>query len=199
MDIKLTFDQVKEHYAKNDFKFYEGAYNVNLYGIRSRDMITNMWNDILGIAYIDDLGNKINLMHKGTTKPGLYWLKNKMGNINGTFILKSGYYKGCWKTGTHKGYEALVQNENGIFKGWRDDNSDGKFDYNGETYSDVTGLNMHTESFIKKTERVGAYSAGCQVRADDLEHVLVMSILKKSTKLYGNKFSYALFEEREFI
>jgi hypothetical protein len=58
---------------------------------------------------------------------------------------------------------------------------------------------MHCESLINDTEKVGAYSAGCQVRAFDLEHFSVMYIAKRAAIIYGNLFSYALFEEQDVI
>jgi len=198
--IQQTYNQIKEKILDKGYKFFEGgAYDVNLFGIRSNSLQVDEWNDVLGIAYKDNIGNGICIMHRGSTKPGLYWLKNKMGNVKGTAILIPDQYRGCWKIGEHKGYEALQQKGDNIFKVWRDNDEDGKFDYTGEIHGDVTGLNMHTESLIHKTEKVGAYSAGCQVRADDLEHFQTMQILKISNKIFGNSFSYTLLEERDFI
>lgn len=170
-----------------------------MYGIRSRSLTTNLWNDVLGVCYLDDFDNKINLMHKGTTKPGLTWLKHKMGNINGTAILQPGQYRKCWKMGAHRGYPALCQSGPGVFKVWRDNDKDGQFDYQGTTYTDVEGLNMHTESLIIDVEKVDAYSAGCQVRAFDKEHFMVMELCELSAGLYGDLFSYTLLEERDFL
>lgn len=200
MNLQLNYDKVKALYRKSEFKFYDsGKFNVNLFGIRNRSVVVDEWNDALGIAFRDDYLNGIMMLSKGSTKPGLYWLKNKKGNINGTAILIPDYYPKCWKIGEHKGYEALQQAGPGVFKVWRDNDQDGELDYNGKVYTDVTGLNMHTESLITDTERVGAYSAGCQVRADTEEHFAIMNVLKKAAKLYGNLFSYALFEEKDVI
>ncbi len=193
----LTFDEVKEVTKEHHHVWWEGVYNIFLYGIRSRGLEVDMWNDVLGVCYIDGFGNKINLMHSATTKPGLYWLKKKMGNINGTAILIPGQYRGCWKVGEHKGYTALVQ-RGSIFDVWRDGDADGQFDYNGKVYHDVTGLNMHTESDQRVTEKVGAYSAGCQVREFDKEHFAVMGLIEHSLSRYENSFSFTLFEDRDF-
>jgi hypothetical protein len=198
MNFKLSFDDIKKVVQHKHYDWWEGPYNVFLYGIRSRSVAVDLWNDVLGICYIDHFGNKINLMHKGSTKPGLYWLKKKKGNINGTAILPPGQYRSCWKIGNHKAYTALVQKGN-PFKVWRDNNEDGRFDYQGTLYTDVTGLNMHTESLERDIDRVGPYSAGCQVRAFDKEHFAMMSIIELSKNLYGDGFSYTLLEERDFM
>lgn len=196
MKVKLTYNELKEVIKNKGHIFFEsGPYDVNLYGIRSESLQVDEFNDILGIAFKDRFDNKINFMSEGTTKPGLYWLKKKMGNINGTAILIPGQYRGVWKISTHKGYEALAQSKNGVFKVWRDNDADGQFDYNGKIYTDVTGLNMHTESLVADTEKVGAYSAGCQVRKDTNEHFAVIDLLKTAASIYGNSFSYTLLEE----
>jgi len=192
----MIYSEVKVLFECLGYRFYDnGAYNVNLFGIRRLSKVDE-FDDVLGIAYRDDFGNGIVLEHKGTTDPGLYWLKTKMGNPNGTFILAPGQYPKCWNIGNHNGYEALVQN--GMpFKGWRDNDKDGQLDLEGKTYTDVTGLNMHTTSFLNEIEKVGAYSAGCQVRQKDEDHRMVMEILKRSASLWGNKFSYTLIDQNE--
>jgi len=100
-----------------------------------------------------------------------------MGNINGTAILIPDFYSACWVVGKHNGkYEALVQYKE-PFRVWRDNDQDGQFDYHGVEYRDVTGLNMHTESLVNETEKVGAYSAGCQVRQFDRDHFMFMELV----------------------
>lgn len=199
MNLKLSFDDIKTVTQQKGYTWWEGEYDVFHYGIRSRSLLVNLWNDVLGVCLIDKFGNKLNLMHRGSTKPGLNWLKDKMGNVNGTAILQPGQYRKCWTLGTHNGYPALCQSSVGVFKVWRDNNKDGRFDYQGPTYTDVTGLNMHTESLIRETDLVGLYSAGCQVREFDKEHMMVMAINELSVAMYGDGISYTLFEERDFL
>jgi len=194
--MKVSYKVISELYHKMDYKFYDnGNYNVNLFGIRSTDDLVDEFNDVLGIAYRDDFGNPVCLTVHGTTKPGLYYLKNKMGNSQGTAILMQGYYSKCWRIGEHQGYKALVQNSELAFRVWRDNNSDGKLDMDSTVYTNVTGLNMHTTSFINEKDRVGAYSAGCQVRQRHEDHQIAMFIISRSAAIYGNSFSYALFTD----
>lgn len=191
----MIYSEVKALFETLELRFYDkGIFNVNLFGIRSGFDQVNEFNDQLGIAYRDEFGNGQVLMHKGTTKPGLYWLKNKKGNVNGTFILAPGQYPNCWSIGKHKGYEALVQ-LGSPFKGWRDNDQDGMFDPEGRIYTDVTGLNMHTTSFKNDVDKVGAYSAGCQVRQHSEDHLMVMQVLRRSAEIYGNNFSYTLIDK----
>lgn len=192
----MIYSEIKAVFECLGHRFYDrGAYNVNLFGIRHLDRVDE-FNDVLGIALRDDFGNPICLEHKGTTDPGSYWLRKQTGNANGTFILAPGQYPGCWHVGLHKGHEALIQ-KGAPFRGWRDNDQDGQLDPDGRIYEDVTGLNMHTTSYLNEIMHVGAYSAGCQVRQKDEDHVMVMEILKRSLDLYGNSFTYTLIDQNQ--
>ena len=197
MDMNLSYAGIKALYESLSYRFYDaGKFNVNIFGIR-KDVKVDLFNDIIGIAYRDHHGIPQLKAYTGTTDPGLYWLKNKMGNINGTAILCPGYYAKCWRIGRHKGdYEALVQAEEGVFNVWRDSDADGELDTSGPIYTDVQGLNLHTTSHLRGTaQKVGAYSASCQVVKDTKDHLELMGIVKQSSALYGNLFSYALFNQ----
>ena len=200
MKLKLedfTYEKIEKTFKEKNYAFFKGDLNLNLFGIRATDMLVDEWNDILGVAYEENGEQKV-LLHWGTTKPGLYYLKNKMGNINGTAILIPNQYRSCWIMGLHNGkYDALRQ-KGMPFEVWRDDDKDGELDYSGKIYKDVSGLNMHTESLINEIEKVGAYSAGCQVRAHDKEHFEVMDLIERSAEIYGEVFSYTLFEQEDF-
>lgn len=189
----ILYQDIRSLHKRKEYNWRDGINELNPFGIRSKDMLVDEFNDTLGVAYIDNFGNQQCLVFKGTTKPGYYWLKKKMGNVNGTFILCPGFYEDCWRLGKHKGrYDALIQKGTGIFKGWRDNDSDGELDYSGDIYDDVTGLNWHTTSFDHEIERVNAYSAGCQVNKDDLDHLVLIALWKKHFENYKT-IDYALF------
>lgn len=197
--MEITYQDLQEIFVGKGYAFFDnGSYNVNLFGIRSGDLRVDEFNDIIGVAYRDDFGNPKLELFRATTKPGLYYLKNKLGNIDGTAILIPGQYRGCWTLGFHRGYKALVQKGLGIFKVWRDSDSDSGLDTGGEVFDNVTGLNLHTTSFNNEVDRVGRYSAGCQVVQDDMDLGILISILTKSANIYGDSFSYTLLEENDF-
>lgn len=197
--MELSYTTLRDTVRSKGYIFFDsGQFNINVFGIRSDKPLVDEFNDHMGIAYSDDFGNESLLLFKATTKPGLHWLKNSLGNVNGTAILIPGQYRSCWKLGYHKGYKALQQHGDGIFKVWRDNDSDGALDIDGPVYDDVKGLNGHTTSFKNEVERVGAYSAGCQVIQDDLDFNIFLSVISKSASLYGDVFSYTLLEEKDF-
>jgi len=193
----MDYQQVKALYASHGYRFYEGPYNVNNYARRNKDLTTvDKFNDIRGIAYTDAFGNQINLEWAATTKPGLAPLSGKAMNPNGVFILMPGFYEKCWVIGKHKGqYDALVQNGSGIFKGWRDNDKDGKLDFSGKIYTDVSGLNDHTTK-VYQIINVGGFSEGCVVTQDDKEHQIKMAICGRAAELYSPVFSLALFQDK---
>jgi len=197
----ITYDFIQSSYAKYGYKFYDqGKYNINLFGIRPKNPLVNEFGCILGVAYLDEFLIKQCLTFRGSTLPGLYYLKNKLGNVNGTFILAPGQHVKCWKAGYHhigkpNQYEAYQQAGPGVFKGYRDNDKDGQLDMTGTLYTDVAGLNGHTTKETD-TDIVGAYSAGCQVVRDDKEHAIWLNVGKRSAELYGNLFTYTLFQRQ---
>jgi hypothetical protein len=186
MRINITTDQVKALYNKHKYPISEG---INVFGIRNKLWIPDDFNDTIGILW----DNKV-LAFSGTTKPGKHWLISDDGNKDGVFILQPGYYENCWHKGMHNGkYKALKQFGN-IFKGWRDNDLDGKFDPEGKTWTNVVGLNLHTTKWVKNDNRVvGQFSAGCQVVevASEYDKMMVDVIYKADQSI----FSYALFNE----
>jgi len=197
--MKLSYDDVKQVFLNKGYTFFDtGSYNLNLFGIRSGHPRVNEFNDWIGIVFKDALGNKQAIGFKASTDPGYYWLKHQLGNINGTAILCPGQYRHCWVVGTHQGYEALQQSPGARFLVWRDNNANGILDESGPVYNDVSGLNCHTTSFRTEVDRVGRYSAGCQVIQDDLDFLIFLSIVRKSADMYGNSFTYTLFRDNDF-
>jgi hypothetical protein len=185
MRILLTYDQVRALYDNNGYPFSDHA--INVFGIRNEDMTVDKWNDTLGIV----CPGKEVLAFSGTTDPGASPLSKIEGvNANGIFILMRGFYANCFHKGLHHGkYRALVQYGSGIFKGWRDNNHDGKLDLTGNICTDVQGLNFHTTRWDKKVMRVGDFSEACQVTEVAQEYDLMIEKIYASTQ---SIFSYAL-------
>ncbi len=193
--MDVGYYDIKTLFKDRSFMFLEGNQQVNPFGFRNEPEVDE-FNDIIGVAYKDEWGNPHCPVFKGTTKPGLYWLgQDRMGHKDGTFILEHNkQFIDCWQVGKHKDYPAIQQKGFGIFTGWRDNNKDGQLDYSGKIYTDVTGLNGHTTSFINKIDKVGAYSAGCQVIQFEPDFQIWYSVLRVHSRVHGNSLNYALFK-----
>ena len=183
--MKISYDNIMHLYAKNGYRFYDkGDYNINIFAIR-RQLNTNEFDDLIGIAYKNNY-DCVEIF-RATTDPGRYWLKNPM-NKRGTAILVEGQYK--YKLGLHKGKEALVQS--GAVKVFRDNNSDSIHD---KKFIDTGffGINIHRAG--KDSKQVDKWSAGCQVFAVESQFKRFLKIINESKKIYGNSFTYTLFEQ----
>lgn len=187
MKRSITYDQVVKLYTNHGYPFDSKA--INVFGIRCKNLVPDKFDDTLGICFPD----KQIIAVSGTTDPGRSWL-SKDGNVDGVFILKPGFYKNCWHKGLHHGkYKALVQFGDGIFKGYRDNDKDGNLDLTGKEWDNVKGLNFHTTRWDVQVQRVGDFSAGCQVTevAKEYDKIMIEQIYNSTQSI----FSYALFDE----
>ena len=166
------------------------SYDVNIIGVRNAttgNKVTNVFDDILTLSYKDEKGVWQYHEWMNTTEPGKKGVM-EYHNPNGVARLVEGQYRGSHALGLHQGkYEALRQAK--PVKVWRDKNKDMIFD---ETKIDegVFGINIHKAG--KDSTWVENWSEGCQVfkRVKDFDEF--MKIIKKSSKIHGNSFSYTL-------
>ena len=166
------------------------GYDVNIIGVRNAttgNKVTNVFDDILTLSYKDDKGVWQYHEWMNTTEPGKKGVM-EYHNVNGVARLVEGQYRGSHALGLHQGkYEALRQSK--PVKVWRDKNRDMIFD---ETKIDegVFGINIHKAG--QDSTWVENWSEGCQVfkRVKDFDEF--MKIVKKSSKIHGNSFSYTL-------
>lgn len=148
------------------FKVFDGgAFDLNLFGIRSASKVAGPFDDLLGCAYRETADGPWRVAYwPGTTDPGVYWLEQ--GRVDGTAILVPGQYRGTWKLGKHRGqYRALVQT-GGKVRVYRDANKDDQLDHDPESVAEgYFGINIHKAG--KASTSVHRWSAGCQVHATE--------------------------------
>ena len=164
-------------------------FNLNIVGVRSRDMTPNTFNDELHVFW-KFRGKWSNVCFAITTDPGLYYLKNPI-NVDGTIIMKPGQYFGAYKNGLHKGERALEQKKPMHY--WRDFNRDKVLDTGGKTFKSNAKTNIHGAG--KNSTLVDKWSAGCQVVANEDDFNLLLYLTHKAEKYWGNSFTYTLIEE----
>ena len=105
--------------------FNKGKYNLNIIGIRNAgNNVTNKFDDVIVVEYIDMYGIKSRNIFAATTDPGITSM-TKPVSYKGCAILVPGQYRSAWKLGYHKGkYEAIVQYK--PVKVYRDNNGENK-------------------------------------------------------------------------
>jgi hypothetical protein len=183
----------KGHEVPDDGK----AYHLTIVGVRGPSTAIDSFDDSMVIIYRDESGREANEDVPITTDPGAYYTRTKLLNKDGAAILVPGQYRNVYRIARHLDkYEALCQ-RGGKVRVWRDANMDDRLDRAGKVYEGWYGINIHRARATGTTEKVGRYSAGCQVfqRADDFNQL--MSLAKKSKALRGNQFTYTLIEEAD--
>ncbi|MCH9621040.1 MAG: hypothetical protein S4CHLAM20_04540 [Chlamydiia bacterium] len=191
--MEKSYAQVQRVMKSKGFKFFTGEMSINLIGIRKDESISNEFDDTLIVCIVMNGEPFITQFGNFTTEPGHYYLKEKFLNDLGCAILAPGQYRGMWKQGLHRGkYPALVQR--GRCKVYRDSNRDECIDVVVER-TGLFGINMH---HAYDREKIGKYSAGCQVHSSPIALEAVLDLCKKSASRYGDSFTYTLLEEKDF-
>lgn len=187
---------IKKLFEERGYDFYEkGIYNVNNFGIRI-SLEGSDFNDLLGTVYksltTDDAPFEC-FAFEGTTDPGTHYLQNPL-NYKGTAILAAGQYKG-FKIDKHRGqYDALCQRA-GKVKVYRDNDKDKIAEIDLSTIDEgMFGVNIHKNSKYEAENDHNKFSAGCQESLNDADYFTFMAIQYKAEKIWGNDFTYTLFD-----
>jgi hypothetical protein len=196
----IRYDFAKLFAKKGYAYFTNGAYNLNIIGVRSSQgsKVTNRFDDWFVVTYKDKAGAWKRHVWPCTTEPGLDMMKNP-SNRKGTAILVPGQYRGMWRIDMHNGkYKALCQRTKPC-KVYRDGNKDDVYDLlPTKVDTGIFGINMHRASKWGKVNVVGKYSAGCQVFQDVKDFNAMMELAQKQLDAgLGNSFTYTILDEKE--
>lgn len=206
--ITLTPKLLEDLFSRHSLNFFTGGiYNVNLFGVRSRTTHPNKFDDIICMAFYTEAG-WTTMAFPATTDPGSTVLgEDKEGSPNGTAILPSSTVNDQYKfqIGKHKGrYSALVQAE--PFTVVRDANKDGRLLSReeiierfkaGDVWTGYFGINMHHASSNGVSKWINDWSWGCQVFQSIFDWEKASAIIKRSSEIYGSRFTYTLFDEED--
>lgn len=130
-------------------------------------------------------GTEFILVTSGTTNPGASILKGGFKSYNpaGAAVIKADeWYYDMWKYGLHKGkMKALLQLGRKV-KYYRDGDLDGKAEETGMLLEGFIGVNFHTNTYnLDSTsikEKIGAWSAGCQVANNIPDYLKIIEFCK---------------------
>lgn len=201
-------NQVKDVFQRKGYAFFDtGAYNLNIYGIRSKNSQSDKFDDTGGVIYLDRQGVQRHFYFPITTDPGKHWLLNPL-NIGGTALAVPGQYRGVYVIGIHGrswrsgGYEALEQVRNMRYV--RDNNRNSQLDFS--LYNDPKNIfeanlktNFHRAHKSSILRSIGRYSAGCQVAQNPEDFDFLLKLCHRQVRNgFGSRFTYTLLEEKDF-
>jgi hypothetical protein len=199
----MTYRDIKEKALSLGYWFPKGDadFDCFFFGIRNsnRDQIQDLFDDIIGVCYIEDGVEKIEY-YEGTTDPSLSELLNPTFDAakkDGTAVVKEGQYRGCYTLGKHGTgawrHIALVQI--GPMDYYRDNDRDRIIDEVNVRRGNYA-TNLHAASHTIDLPKISGYSAGCQVVQNFRKHQKLMSIAQKQCNSgLGTTFTYTLFRE----
>lgn len=147
--------------AERHGSFATGTHHLNLVGVRGwldGKKVTNAkdaYNDTIYVLYVDADGTRCVEAFRASVEPGRF---EKKLNPEGDAHLCDGRYE--FRRGLQQGrYPALVQAS--PVKVWRDaDKSGSQDETEHRIHTGYYGINIH---YAGTTDRVGMWSAGCQV------------------------------------
>lgn len=185
--------------------FSNGPYDLNLFGIRSKNRTANEFDDLIGCAWLDSDGTTWRVKYwPATTDPGTIDGELATHNPKGAALLAPGQYKGAYQIGLHGStkYAALVQTGNAVTV-YRDNNHDDRLDFDPDTLeTGYFGINIHASSMYpyrdeKTTEKVQNWSEGCQVHATTSGFRDMMALCHKQIETHPTwkKFTYTLLDQ----
>lgn len=197
--MDFGYENIMNIFDRKGYNFFDGdkSFNINIFGIRMKTDADD-FDDYIGIAFRDGNLKQIVEIWPATTDPGRYWLNHPL-NKKGTFIMVPGQYPGLWRIGKHQWkYTALIQKGN--VKGFRDNDMDNEHDLDPSTIEEgkYFGINCHRSNPKSESYIINKWSAGCQVFKKVGDFNKLMPIVHKSSKKYGNSFTYTLLEQSDF-
>ena len=190
-DQEANWPNILKEVKRHKFKVFTGAYNMNLIGVRNPNGQPDRFDDLICVVYQDEELNWICKKYPATTDAGLYFM-NKPMRSSGTAILIDPYqYRSIFTLGKHRGvYDCLVQTK--PMPVWRDNNRNDIIDE--FKIGSATAIQIHRASQKWRSQRVGKYSAGCQVIADpkDFEDFMYHVTLQTKHRPKWRTFTYTL-------
>tara|TARA_R110000851_G_scaffold243581_4_gene396196 strand:- start:53 stop:799 length:747 start_codon:yes stop_codon:yes gene_type:complete len=203
---KLKINRILGMMRSKKYVVYKDPYKLNVIGVRNANTQFDEFDDTMYVIWKDDNNKWEGKEYAITTDPSTKYL-NRGGYTSGkgTAILPNGQYVDKWTIRTHNGkYQALGQRNDtdGKICVYRDYNRDSTLTFNIEDKTCGNyGINIHkaksggADDGQGNTKKIGSYSAGCQVFQNSFCFEEFMSMARKQRDLYGNLFSYTLFDK----
>lgn len=200
--IQPTIEKILEVMATKKYRVYDTPsvdWNLNIIGVRNKALQPHKFDDTL-ILFHRFLGNWSISYYPITTDPSMHYLLHPV-NPKGTAILEENQYVNAYAIDKHNGkYEAFCQRLKSVTV-FRDKDKDGDLELEAKQRdTGMFGINIHKGPLNGDWDSANSiYSAGCQVFADSRQFAEFMLKCRNARNDFGNKFTYTLLNERDFI
>ena len=204
---RLKISRILGMMRSKKYVVYKEPYMLNIIGVRNADTQFDEFDDTMFVIWKDGKNKWEGREYVITTDPSTkYLLKGGYkSSSTGTAILPNGQYLNKWTIRTHGGkYKALGQGggSDEAICVYRDYDRNDTLTFNVEDKSCGNyGINIHkaksggADDGQGNTKKIGAYSAGCQVFQNSFCFEEFMSMARQQSDLYGNSFTYTLFDK----
>jgi hypothetical protein len=203
----LTYQNLKNIVEKKGYEFFDnGAYNLNCVWERTDDIFTNMFSDLLHIAYKDNIGAEQYVCLKATTKASLYGKGSVTQPLpGGTAVICPGQYPSAWMFSEGNGtnvapwglpYFAQMRSINY----WRDANKDNIIDKTLLEKNEIYDTNWHVMAEPLSYNLPGClpWSEGCMgISQVDMLTVLA-PLCRLAIPIWGKEFTGTIMESNDF-
>lgn len=187
----------------NNMVVFDRPFSVTLGGIRTKDNVSNRFNDWLFASFFTKDNGLVSAVVEGTTDAGLFYRENPL-HIDGTAIIKDGvqhmsayrYENPSLNEGQHghKGQEAFSQI--GDMRYHRDPDRDKYLEQTGPVITDNFRTNGHDMGTLGKN--VNKWSAGCWGSTEENMEILYAIARLQIMGGMGDVFSFAMLNEDMF-
>lgn len=161
------FAELEAACKRSDYAWWpRKPYDLFTFGVRAKADETNLFDDRVGMAFVDSRGAPCVEHWKATTDPGRKSMDHPTREA-GTATVVPGQVRRCWTKGLHHGkYPCLDQKLGVVIPVWRGNNR-------RKVWDDAAHIQLH-HAF--GATRVDWYSAGCFVTEAeaDLQRALVL-------------------------
>jgi hypothetical protein len=204
---RLKIGRILAMMRARKYKIFSQPYELNIIGVRNSGTQYDKFDDQMYVIWKDDNDKWKGREYPITTDPSTKYLERGgyKDSKGGTAILPNGQYLDKWTIRGHgtTGYTALGQrrDSDGKICVYRDYDRNNTLTFNVDDKSCGNfGINIHrakkggADDGKGNTEKIGSYSAGCQVFQNYYCFQEFMTMAKKQRDLYGNSFSYTLID-----
>lgn len=190
-----TYKELQDALIRKGYKWFSKPLSLNFIWERTSYKATNIFDDWLHIAYIDEKGAEKVLTIPATTKPGVKGSLDSpitVEGFTGTAIIAEGQYLSAWEfrdtTREFSKYPYFRQVEKINY--WRDGNKDRLIDRINKFVSKLWGTHWHKMSNVGTygSGLVNNWSLGC-MGAPEPEFKTILPLVRRSVNFFGSKFT----------